>query len=97
MKTCDLSFYVDVGADYWKYDMYENLLIAIYLPLLHCFPWTYRGTSSVLEAERQLRQVQKAKTRSKSTILRKFLKFTREIPTLQDGVVWSLLSKGQVR
>ena len=42
LKTCDLSFYVDPGHPAWKTDMYESLLVAVYLPLLHCFPWTYR-------------------------------------------------------
>ena len=97
LKSCDLSFYVDVGVDHWEQSMHENLLIAIYLPLLHCFPWTYRRSKSILEMERQLRQVSKAKTWSQSSVLRKFFKLTRRIPTLQDGVVRSLLSKGQIR
>ena len=34
LKTCDLSFYVDVGPSYWPDNMHEPLLIGEYLPLL---------------------------------------------------------------
>ena len=94
LKTCDLSFYVDAGIDCWDVDMHESVLIAIYLPQLHCFPWTFRKSKSVLEVERTLRQMPSPKTRPQGLVLRKFLKFTRTIPTMPDGLVRKLLSEG---
>ena len=97
LKTCDLSFYVDTGVTYWPEGMHENLLIVIYLPLLHCHPWTYRGSRTILEVERHLRKVSDSKGRTQGSVLCQFFKFTRRLSTMQDGLVRHLLSKGQIR
>ena len=97
LKSCDFSFYVDPGFDYWPIDMFESVLIGVYLPLLPCFPWTFRRSKSVLEVERLLRQVQKSKAGSQCSILREFLKFTRTLPTMSHGLVRRVLSEGRVR
>ena len=62
-KTCDLSFYVDVGPSYWTANIHESLLIGIYLNLLYFFPWTLRRSISVLGVERNLYLMRKEKTR----------------------------------
>ena len=97
LKTCCLSFYVDCGVPHWPSEMHESLLIAIYFPYLHCYPWTYRRSNSVLEMERQLQQVQKSKKGTQSDILRKFLLFTRRIPTMSERLVQRLLSQSTIR
>jgi hypothetical protein len=97
LRSCDFSFYVDPGCDHWSIDMHESLLIGIYLPLLPCYPWTFRRSRSVLEMERILRKVQKAKTGAECSILFKFFLFTRKLPSLQHGLVRDLLSKGRIR
>ena len=97
LKSCDLSFYIDASSEHWPGAMHESLLVGMYLPLLHCYPWSYRNTRSVLEVERALRSVQNSKTRTQGSILFKFLKLTRRIPTFQDGLVRRMLSKGQIR
>lgn len=97
LRSCDLSFYVDPGEEHWKTEMYESLLIGIYLPLLPCYPWTFRRSASVLEVERKLREVSKTKTGLQGPILRKFLSFSRSLPAMPEGVVWSLLHKGRIR
>lgn len=97
LRSCDCSFYVDAGPEYWNTDMHESLLIGIYLPLLPCPPWTFRRSNSVLALEGILRQVQKSKTGSQGTVLCKFLKFAWKLPSLQDGMVWDLLRKGRIR
>ena len=97
LRSCDFSFYIDPGCDHWPENMYESVLIGVYLPLLPCFPWTYRRTKSVLEVERLLRQVQKSKAGSQCSILREFLKFTRTLPTMSHGLVRRVLSEGRVR
>jgi hypothetical protein len=97
LKSCDFSFYVDPGCDHWPVEMFEAVLVGVYLPLLPCFPWTFRKSKSVLEVERTLRHVQKSKARSQGSVLREFLKFTRAVPTMSHGVVRRLLSEGRIR
>jgi hypothetical protein len=98
LRTCDFAFYVDPGVtEDWPETMHESLLIGVYLPLLPCPPWTFRRSKSVLALEGKLRQVSKTKAGSQGIILRKFLLFARKLPTLQEGVVWSVLSKGRIR
>jgi hypothetical protein len=97
LRNCSLSFYVDVGPDHWPQDMHESLLVAIFLPLLHCPPWTYRRSRSVLALERQLFQVQKSKDGTQSNLLRKFLLFTRRLPSMSESLVWNLLHQGRTR
>ena len=53
-KTYYFSFYVDIGPSYWPSNMNESLLNGIYLPLMHCSPWTPRRSKSVLEVDRKL-------------------------------------------
>ena len=97
LKSCDLSFYIDTGPNFWSGDMHESLLIGIYLPLLPCYPWTYRRSATVLEVERLVREMQKTKAGSPGSVLRKFLKLSRRIPSMQNDMVWKLLSTGRVR
>jgi hypothetical protein len=97
LRSCSLSFYVDVGPDHWPQDMHESLLIAVFLPLLHCPPWTYRRSRSVLALERQLFQVQKTKDGTQSDLLRKFLLFTRRLSSMSESLVWNLLHQGRTR
>ena len=82
MRSCDLSFYIDPGHEIWKEEMYESLFIAIYLPMLHCLPWTYKRSESVLAMKRILRGMQKTKERDERVVLRKFLLFTRRLSSM---------------
>ena len=61
LKSCDLSFYVDVGETHWSPDQHEYLFVALFLPQLHCPPWSFRRTKYILELERKLRKVQSTK------------------------------------
>ena len=97
LRTCDLSFYIDVGHDVWPSEMHESCLFGIYLPLLPCFPWTLRRTGSVLEMERLLSSLPSTKTGTKGTLLRQFLLFQRRLSSMPEGVVWSLLQKKRIR
>jgi hypothetical protein len=96
LRSCDFSFYVDPGCLHWPSEMFESILVAVYLPLLPCYPWTFRRSASVLEVERILRKVQKSQTRTQSAILCKFFTFTRKLFTMPHGMVRSLLSKGRI-
>ena len=83
LRTCDLSFYIDVGHDCWPSEMHESCLFGLYLPLLHCFPWSFRNTGSVLEVARLMSSLPCSKEGTKSIILRKFLLFQRRRSLLQ--------------
>ena len=96
LNNCDMSFYIDVGFKYWQLHQHESLLICLFLPMLHCAPWSYRGTTRILAMERKLRKVLQAKDGSESTLLRKFWQFFWRVPTLPNGVVRELLSSEQV-
>ena len=98
LKSCTFSFYLDPGtAKEWSEDMFESLLVAIFLPSLHCFPWTLKSSNSVLEVERQLRKMQPSTTRSKAIILRQFLSFQRNLSTLSESMVRNMLQQGRIR
>ena len=97
LKTCTFSFYVDPGEAHWKEDMFESLLVAVYLPTLHCFPWTMKSTNTVLELERKLRQVQQIIGRSQASVLREFFSFQRNLSTMPEGLVSKMLQKGRIR
>ena len=96
-RTCDVSFYIDTGHPSWPLEMHESIFVAIYLPLLHCFPWTYRKSNSVLALERRVREMQKTQAGSESSVLREFLLFSRRLSTLHESVVRFLLSEGRIR
>ena len=97
LRTCCFSFYVDPGPTYWPSEMFEPLLIGVYLPYIHCFPWTYRGSNSILELERKLSEVQKGKHGCQRDILLKFFGFTRKISMLPSSVVRKMLFEGSIR
>ena len=97
LRTCCFSFYVDPGLAHWPDSMHESLLIAVYLPYLPCYPWTFRRTESVLELERKLRTVPKVQGGAQGPVLREFLSFTRWVPTMHESLVRDLLSEGVIR
>ena len=97
LKTCDFSFYIDAGHNFWPSEMHESCLFAIYLPLLHCFPWSLRNSGSVLEVARLLSSLPSSEGRTKSIILRKFLLFQRRLSSMPEGMVRSLLQKKRIR
>ena len=97
LKTCDLSFYLDAGHDCWKSEMHESIMCGIYLPLLHCYPWTLRRSGSVLEMERLLSKLPKSEAGTKGTLLRKFLLLTRRFPSMPERMVRKLLSEKRLR
>ena len=97
LKSCTMSFFVDVGTSFWPSSMHEPLVIGIYLPNLVCPPFTLRRSRSVLVMEGKLRALSKSKAGTQGTILRQFLLFTRSLPALSESMVWSLLSKGRIR
>lgn len=97
LRTCCFAFSVDVNERHWPKEMYESLFVAIYMPYLHCYPWTFRSTNSVLELGRKLSEVQKTKVRSQCDCLREFFVLSRRIQMLSSTVVRSLLHKGQIR
>ena len=97
LRTCSFSFFVDVGPEYWPDSMHEALVVAVYLPLLPCFPWTYRRSNSVLALEGILRKMSKVKDGTQGPVLRKFLNLTRKLPTLSESLVRKLLLHGRIR
>ena len=54
LKTCDVLFCIGIRHPLWGQCMYGSLFVAVYLPLLQCYPWTYRRSLSVLALERKV-------------------------------------------
>jgi hypothetical protein len=96
-RSCDFSFYVDCSSNVWPENMHESLLVAVYLPLLPFYPWTFRRSESVLELERSMQRVQKTKAGTEGVVLRKFFKLARKLPTMSERVVRRVLSSGRIR
>ena len=97
LRSCDFSFYVDCKSPHWNSEMHESLLVGVYLPLLPVYPWTFRRSKSVLELERTLQRVQKSKAGAQGPVLCKFLKLSRKLPSMQERMVWKVLSSGRIR
>ena len=57
-KLSDFVFHVKPGSRFWPSDMHEPLFIGISLPLLNRYPWSLRGTPSLVGLERQLCEMQ---------------------------------------
>ena len=51
LKNCDFLFYVDAKVEFWNKNQHESILIALFLPSLHCPPWSFRRSKRVLEME----------------------------------------------
>ena len=96
LKTFDLSFYVYVGPSYWPVNMHESFFIVIYLPLLKCLHWTLRRLRSVLEVDMKLWLMRKYKIRPQGIVLRQFIAFLRWLSDISDGLLWQLLSQGNI-
>jgi hypothetical protein len=90
-KICDLVFTVPAGTDIWSYSQYEPLIVGLYLPLSKHRPWKLRGTPMLERVERLLRKLPLSDIGWGRHILRKLLKQARELETLQESVVRSLL------
>ena len=97
LKASNVSFYINSGHLAWPSHTYESLFVAILLPSLHCYPWTWKRSKSVLEVERQVRVLQKGQTGAEGPILRQFLFFTRRVQAMHEGLVWPLLLAGTIR
>ena len=97
LRTCCFAFYVDANEDHWPKEMYESLFVAVYMPYLHCYPWTFRGSNSILELGRKLSEVQKKKIGSQRDCLCEFFLFSRRLQMLSSTVVRSMLHKGCIR
>ena len=97
LRSCDLSFYMDPGHMCWPDEMFESVMIGIYLPLLPRYPWTFRRSGSVLEMERLLSKLPGSEERTKGTLLRQFLLFTWRLQSMPERLVRELLQKKRLR
>ena len=93
LKNCDFSFYIDAGVPHWPSNQHESLLICLFLPHLHCRPWTFKGSNKVLALERKMRQVQRLKNGSERAILLQLWSLIWKVQTMPHGVVWKVLSE----
>jgi hypothetical protein len=59
-KICDLVFTVPLGTPFWPANMFEPLLIGLYLPLLSFSPWQFRRTSLLDHVAGQLSSLPRA-------------------------------------
>ena len=96
MKTCYLSFYVDVGLNYWPDNIHESLLIGVYLPLLNVLTWKLRRSILVLEVERKLRLMQKEKNKASRHCFAPIYYIIVAAIRIPDGFVWQLLYQGNI-
>ena len=96
LKNYDFSFYLDPIHSIWNPNQHESLLIAIFLPLLHCPPWTFRKSKRILAMERKVREMQKDENWFNGSFLLKFWEFCRGVPYMSERLVWQMLSNPQV-
>lgn len=91
VKICDIVFTVPLGADCWPHSHFEPLIVGLHFPLVRHSSWKLRGTKVMDELEGELRRLSADDYRRSRIILRKFFKLTRELDSMQPGMVRPLL------
>ena len=90
-KCMDLIVIVPVGLSFWPLDMYEPLYLAFCFPFARFKPWISRGTPKLCYVERELQKVWKEKGMDGRDLLLKLRVELKDLSTLPEHVVRSLL------
>ena len=89
-----MDFVIRVPARWpkWPAEMHEDLLIGFSLPLLRCYPWQWRRSPAMVAFACTVSVVFKMDNIYGRDLLWQFWVVTGRVPSMPDGLVWSLLS-----
>jgi hypothetical protein len=90
-KVCNLIFTVPLGTSFWSYLHFEPLIVGLCLPISRHKPWKLRGTPMLDRVEGMLRELPASDPEWGRNILRKLLKQSRELESMQESLVRPLL------
>lgn len=90
-KVCDIVITVPVGTDVWGHSLYEPLIAAIAFPLIKHRPWRLKGTKPMERTKGMLRDLPKTTTQWGGSLLRELCLQSRQLDSLQESLVWTLL------
>jgi len=96
-KICDLVFTVPLGTPFWPANMFEPLLIGLYLPLLSFSPWQFRRTSLLDHVAGQLSSLPRATHDWGGDILRQLFGQTGALATLSPRLARQMLQGDRPR
>ena len=90
-KVSDIVLSLPAGHQAWPADMHEPLTIGIVFPFLRFRPWQLNRSPLLLDLERKLREVWKAKQGPERSLLRELWSIPRKLAGLPQKLVWKLL------
>ena len=92
-RSADLLTVIPPGTSFWPKEMYEPLILGIYLPFLKNRPWQLKGQPALLGLDKHLRKMWKKNPGASSTVLRKLWRSAREMASMPEKLVRSLLRR----
>ena len=92
LKESDVELKIPVGSGVWGQHQHEPLLMFVSFPLCRHPPWSLRGTSYLENFRGKLRGVWSTLPERAGPLLRELLQRTRELQSMPEGVVRTLLS-----
>ena len=90
-RSADLVLVIPAGSTYWTRDMFEPLILALFLPFLPHRPWQFRRSPAILELEDRLQRMWRLGDYSQGPILRKLRQQARSMVHLPERVVFEML------
>ena len=95
VKVEDLLVTIPFNDSFWPKSQNEPLILAIVFPFHSTKPWKLRGTTLLVNCERELQEVWEKNISLGGDILRKLLLSTRTLGTMPRDMVRKLLSLSQ--
>ena len=92
-RSADFITVVPPGQEFWPENMYEPLILGIYLPFLKYRPWQLKGQPALLGLDKQMRSLWKTNPSAASLVLRKLWSSARDMASMPKKLVRKMLSR----
>jgi hypothetical protein len=90
-RSADLVFEIPAGQDYWPKNMFEPLILAIYLPFCSHRPWQLKFSPSIMELGDRLQRLWRSGGNAQGAVLRELRIKAGQLENLQKGMVHQML------
>ena len=92
-RSADFITVIPPGQEFWPENMYEPLILGIYLPFLKHSPWQLKGQPALLGLDKQMRNLWKTNPGAASLVLRKLWSSARDMASMPKKLVRKMLSR----
>jgi hypothetical protein len=94
-RVTDVHFTIPAGSiPEWPEEMFEPLMVALYLPLFRCRPWDWKRVPFLVPLGIALSKMHKESPTSAGPILRKFWGASKQVPVVRQSVLCGMLQDG---